>query len=317
MAVPGVAGYPRYDYQGVGDPGNAWIPILFAGKLLVKFYDKATVANISTTDYVGELKNVGDRVVIRTLPSITIRDYQRGTSLLLEYPESPAIEFVVSKAKYFNFAIDDIDIKQSDITWLDKLADDASQQIKITIDTQVFSTIYTKADAYNQGRTAGVKSQSFDLGETGHPVSLTPDNIIDYIVDCKTVLDEQNVPEEGRWMVLPPIFTNLLEKAGLKKAMFTSKGAGQEMVRGGWFDNIAGFDLYESNLLYSVNDGGSKAYYIPFGWRGALVFVSQIDKVERYRPQNTFAEAMKGLIVYDYDVIVPKGFGVLYAKKGS
>lgn len=317
MAVPGVQNYPNYTYGGPGSPGNAWIPVIFSGKLLWKFYDKSTVANIATTDYVGELKNVGDRVVIRTLPSITIKTYQRGATLELEYPESPAIEFVVSKAKYFNFAIDDVDIKQSDINWIDKLADDAAQQIKIVIDTEVFSTIYTKPHSANAGSTAGRKSQAFNLGESGSPVSLTADNIIEKIVDCKTVLDEQNVPEEGRWMVLPPIFTNLLEKAGLKKAMFTSPESARGLVRGGYLTSIAGFDIYESNLIYSVTDGGAKCYYVPFGWKGCLVYVAQIDKVERYRPQNTFAEAMKGLIVYDFDVIKKEGLGILYAKVGS
>lgn len=320
MAVPGVTGYPNYVYGGPGEPGNAWIPVLFSGKLLWKFYDKSTVANIATTDYVGELKNVGDRIVIRTLPTITIKTYRRGQTLELEYPESPAIEFVVSKAKYFNFAIDDIDIKQSDISWIDKLADDAAQQIKIVIDSEVFSTIYPKAGQYNQGTTAGRISRSINLGTAGSPVVLGPENgsgvvsIVEKIVDCKTVLDEYNVPEEGRWMVLPPIFVNMLEKAGLRKAMFTDMSSAREMVRGGWFANIAGFDLYESNLLYSVTDGGNKCYYIPFGWKGSLVYVAQIDKTERYRPQNTFAEAMKGLIVYDFDVIKPEGFGILYAR---
>lgn len=316
MAVPGVTGYPNYVYGGPGNPGNAWIPVIFSGKLLHKFYDKTVLAQIATTDYVGELKNVGDRVVIRTLPSITIKDYRRGATLELEYPESPAIEFVVTKAKYFNFAIDDIDIKQSDISWIDKLADDAAQQIKIKIDAEALATLYTKVDANNQGAQAGVKSRAFNLGTATQPVQLTADNIIDYIVDCKTVLDEQNIPEDGRWMVLPPIFVNLLEKAGLKKAMFTNVEGARGLTRGGWFSTIAGFDLYESNLVATSTFGTNQKYYnILFGWKGSVVFVAQIDKTERYRPQNTFAEAMKGLIVYDYDVILPKGIGLLRAYK--
>ncbi len=319
MPVPRVQGYPDYGTKtGTGFPGSARIPILFSGKLLAKFYDKATIANISTTDYVGELKNVGDRVVIRTLPSVTIKNYSKGMTLELEYPDSPAIEFQVSRAKYFNFALDDIDIKQSDMNWLDKLADDAAQQIKITIDTEVFATIYTKAHPKNQGDAAGVKSGLFNLGKPGAPVTLTPDNIIDYIVDCKTVLDEQNVPEEGRWIVLPPLFTNVLEKAGLRKAMFTSSDSAKGLVKGGYLTTISNIDIYESNLLYSVNDttANKKCYYIPFGWKGCLVYVAQINKTEKYRPHNTFSDAMKGLIVYDFDIIKPEGFGVLYAAKG-
>jgi len=315
MAVPRVTGYPDYGYGGPGQPGNAHIPVLFSGKLLERFYAKSVIANISTTDYVGELKNVGDTVTIRTLPDVTIKTYEKGKALEIEYPESPAIEFTVKKAKYFNFAMDDIDIKQSDLTWIDKLADNAAQQQKIVIDTEVFSSIYTKAHPANQGATAGVKSGAYNLGAVGSPVTLTPSNVLDYLIDCDSVLDEQNIPDENRWVVLPPLIMNLIKKSDLKNAMFAGDGK-SFLLRGGFTGKQIGkLNIFESNLLYrSATDG---AYYIPFGYKGSLVFVSQIDKTERYRPQNTFADAMKGLIVYDFDVILPVGFGVLYAKKST
>jgi len=312
MPVPSAAGYPTTrSYGGPGSPGEAHIPVLFSGKLLEKFYSRSTIANISTTDYVGELKNVGDRVVIRTLPNVTIRDYVKGGELQLEYPESPAIEFTINRAKYFNFATDDIDIKQSDLSWMDKLADDAAQQLKSVIDQEVFSTIYTKANTYNQGATAGKKSGAFNLGTAGSPVTLSKANILDYLVDCNTVLDEQDVPDDDRWIVLPPIMYGLIAKSDLKDASFAGDGK-SHLLRGGFTGKmIDRFHIYISNLLYR-NDSDS-AWYIPFGRRGSLVFVGQINKTERYRPEKTFAEAMKGLMVYDFDVINDVQFGVLYA----
>lgn len=317
MPVPTATGYPQYTTDVNNWPGSARIPILFSGKLLEKFYAKSTIANIATTDYVGELKNIGDRVVIRTTPNVTIRPYSKGATLQLEYPDSPAIEFTVNRAKYFNFAIDDIDIKQSDLNWLDKLANDAAQQIKITIDTEVFASIYTKADSNNQGANAGVKTHLYNLGAPGAPVILTVDNVVEKIIDCSTVLDEQNVPDEDRWIVLPPNIINLIDKTVLKKAMFTGAQGVDGILRGGFTGyGISKFAIFESNLLHTVIDGGNLCWYIPFGYKGSLVYVSQINKTEKYRPQNTFAEAMKGLIVYDFDVINPKGFGTLYATLG-
>lgn len=313
MAVARATGYPDYTYGGPGSPGNAHIPVIFSGKLLEKFYAASTIANIATTDYVGELKNKGDTVIIRTTPSITIRDYKKGQAIELEYPESPAIEFTVNRAKYFNFAMDDIDIKQSDLSWMDKFADDAAQQIKQTIDKEVFSTIYTKAPTANSGSSAGAESGAFNLGTSGSPVSLSKDTVLDYIIDCETVLDEQNVPDDNRWIVLPPLIMNLISKSDLKDASFA--GTGQSfLLRGGFTGKmISKFHIFTSNLLYFSSS--DSAYYIPFGRKGALVYVAQINKTEVYRPHNTFADAMKGLIVYDFDVINPTAFGVLYAKK--
>ena len=315
MPVPRSPGYPDYSYKGPGDPGTAWIPIVFSGKLLEKFYAKATMTNITTTDYIGEIKKQGDTVVIRTTPDITIRDYKRGGTLILEYPDSPAIELTVNRAKYFNFAMDDIDVHMTDMNWLDKYADDAAQQMKVVIDKEFFADIIVYADPDNQGSNAGKESHLFDLGAPGAPLTLNKDNILDYIVDCGTVLDEQNCPDEDRWIILPPAVFNLINKSDLKDASFA--GTDKSILLTGGFTGkmIDRFYIYESNLLFRVTEGADAgAWYLPFGRKGSIVAATVFQKVEKYRPQNTFADAMKGLAVYDWGVVYPSHFGFMFGK---
>lgn len=308
MPVSRETGYPDYSYDGT----NKWIPILFAGKTLEKFYASCVVANISTTDYVGEVKNVGDRVIIRTVPNITIKEYKKGKTIELEYPESPAIEFSINKAKYYAFAMDDIDIKETDLNWLEKFTDDASQQLKITFDTEVLGDIYGDVDSANTGSTAGKISGNIDLGGTA-PLSLTTATIVSKLVDCGTVLDEQNIPETDRFIILPPALVGLLKKSDIKDASLT--GDAKSPIRSGVVGTIDRFTVYSSNLL--AKNSSSGGYHCIFGHKSALVFVAQLTKTERYRPQNTFAEAMKGLVVYDYMVIQPTALGHLYAKPST
>ncbi len=315
MPVPRAAGYPDYSYRGPGDPGAAWIPIIFSGKLLEKFYKKTTMTNITTTDYIGEIKNKGDRVVIRTVPSITIRDYRRGGTLQLEYPESPAVELTVNRAKYFNFAMDDIDVNFTDINWLDKYADDAAQQMKIVIDREFFEDIIAYPDPANVGANAGKETGLYNMGEAGSPVTLDKNNVLDFIVDCGSVLDEQDCPDEDRWIVLPPAVYNIINKSDLKDASFA--GTGKSILLQGGFTGkmIDRFYIYQSNLLPKVTSGSDAgAFYIPFGRKGSIVAAMVFQKVERYRPDNTFADAMKGLAVYDWSVLYPQHFGFLYAR---
>ena len=92
---------------------------------------------------------------------------------------------------------------QSDINYVDDWTRDASEQLKITIDTQVLGDIYSDAATGNFGNTAGVISSGYVLGTAGTPATLDKTNILDYIVDMGSVLDEQNVPETDRWLVLP------------------------------------------------------------------------------------------------------------------
>jgi hypothetical protein len=307
MPIARTAGYPNYEFTG----DNKWIPILFAGKTLEKFYERTVVTNISMIDYVGEVKNVGDKVIIRTVPNITIKDYHKGMSLDLEYPESPSIEFSINRAKYYNFAMDDIDVKETDLDWMEKFSADASQQLKIVYDSEVFSVIYGDADTHNQGNNAGKKSNDIALGQAGSPVALDKTNVLDKIVDCNTVLDEQNIPETDRWIVIPPRMSGLIKKSDLKDASLT--GDSKSPLRSGLIGSIDRFNIFVSNLLDTTDEAGTPAYHIVFGHKSSLVFVAQLTKNETYRPQNTFADAMKGLVVYDFDVLQPTAMGHLYA----
>jgi len=72
MAYPRVAGQPNYS--------GVFIPEIWSTKLVDKYYDGTVLSQISNTDYEGEIRNMGDKVIIRTLPTLDIRDYQIGQS---------------------------------------------------------------------------------------------------------------------------------------------------------------------------------------------------------------------------------------------
>lgn len=306
MAVDVAAGTPQYS-------GN-FIPEIWAGKLLVKFYAATVLAAISNTDYEGEIKNHGDKVIIRTTPTITIRDYNKNQTLTIERPESDPVELEIDKAKYFNFICDDIDAYQSDIKLMDDWSSDASQQMKITVDTGVLADIYNDPTAtYNRGSTAGKISGAIDLGTTGAPKVVTSANILEVIVDCGTVLDEQNVPEESRWMVIPAWFAGMIKKSDLKDASLT--GDGTSILRNGRIGGIDRFTLYSSNLLRTASDTGFTCYSVMAGQRHALSFASQMTKMETLRSESTFGNLVRGLNVYGYKVLKSDALVELYCRK--
>jgi hypothetical protein len=92
-----------------------FIPEIWSGKLIEKFYASTVLAAISNTDYEGEIKNQGDKVKIRTKPTITIRDYKADGALDLERPVgSNIVDLLIDKGKYFNTILDDVMDVQSD-----------------------------------------------------------------------------------------------------------------------------------------------------------------------------------------------------------
>lgn len=310
MSLARVSGHPNYASSGT----NKFIPEIWSGKMLVKFYDATVFADISNTDYEGEIKKYGDKVHIRTVPNITIRDYQKGMTLTNERPESASVELNIDKGKYFSFTIDKVDKYQSDLNLMSKWAEDAGEQMKIAIDADILNAMYVDAAAENKGATAGRKSASFNLGAAAASIALTSVNILDYIVDCGTVLDEQNIPENSRWMVIPAWMGGMIKKSDLKDASLT--GDGQSALRNGRIGMIDRFTLYLSNNLTSVVDGANTCWNIPFGHKAALTFAAQMTEMETLKAESTFGEIVRGLNVYGYEVIKASAMGVLYARKG-
>ncbi len=298
MSYPVAPGRPNYS-------GN-FIPEIWSGKLIENFYDATVLSAISNTDYEGEIRSMGDTVNIRTQPNITIRDYVKGQNLVVENPDKPKLQLVIDKGEYFSCVEDDVDRIQSDVNLMDMWSKDASEQMKIKIDQRVLTDMLPDIDAANKGATAGAKSASFDLGTTGAPLTVTKDgaggttSVVDLIVDIGTVLDEANVPESDRYLVVPAKMCGLIKKSELKDASLT--GDGTSVVRNGRLGMIDRFTLYMSHNL-NVDAG---KYSLVAGHKTGFTFASQMTEMETLRAQSTFGNIVRGLQVYGYKVVKPE-----------
>jgi hypothetical protein len=299
---------------GAPDYSGTFIPEIWSGKLVEKFYDATVFGSIANTDYEGEISGQGDKVNIRTTPTIEIHDYQKGGTLQVQRPESPITTLTIDKAKYFNFIIDSVDKYQSDINIMDDWSGDAGEQMKIVVDTGILGDIYASAAAANKGNAAGRKSASFDLGATGAPVVLTAANVVDVIIRCSTVADEQNWPEAGRWMVIPAWMRYLLMNSELKNASVT--GDGKSVLRNGRIGEIDRWEIFMSNNLAVVSDGGFNCTHVIFGHKSGLTFASQMTEMDSLKAESTFGILVRGLNVYGYKVIKTESIGDLYVRKG-
>lgn len=294
--------------------GGVFIPEIWSGKLIEKFYAATVLAAIANTDYEGEIRNMGDKVKIRTKPTITIRDYTIDSQLVVERPSSSTVELTIDFAKYFNEVLDDVMELQADLNLLSMWADDAAEQLKITIDTGVLGLLDAGVAAANLGQAAGKISGNIDLGTAGSPAVITPSTVLNYIVDMGTVLDEQNIPETGRWLIIPPWVAGMVKKSDLRNASISGDGA--SLLRNGRLGMIDRFTLYASNLLPTATEGSVNAYRIFGGHPHGLTFASQISKVETLRSENTFGTLLRGLQVYGAKVLDGIALTELYAVRG-
>jgi hypothetical protein len=300
--------------SGSANPNPAYsgtfIPEIWSGKLIEKFYATTVLAAISNTDYEGLIKNQGDKVIIRTRPTITIRDYSANQSLLFERPSSNVVELAIDKGKYFNTILDDVMDVQADMNLMSMWSDDAAEQIKITIDTDVLTDLIDTPAAANRGTAAGAKSASINLGTDAAPLVLVSRDpgageveVVDLLVRLGQVLDEQNIPETGRWVVVPSWVAARIKMSELRDASLT--GDGSSILRNGRLGMVDRFTIYSSNLLPSGTaldlDAGEWAIFA--GSAHALTFATQMTKMETLRSESTFGTILRGLQVYGYGVI--------------
>jgi hypothetical protein len=280
------------------------IPEIWAPKFLMKFYESTVLNEIANTDYEGEIKSQGDTVHINQIPDIEIVDHVKGQELDYERPQSQVIDLLIDKGKAYRFVCSDIDKKQSALNFMEKWTADAAKQMKIAIERAIYADIYSDADSANAGNSAGLLSQNIALGATGTPVQVTEANIVEYILRMGLALDEQDVPADERYCILPANMCKLLKDSDLKDASLAGDGKTSSLITGkiGMIDR---FDIYNSNLLTLTTDGANTVANIIAGHKVALTFASQLVENEVIRAEKEFADYARGLQVYGYKVVKP------------
>lgn len=293
--------------------GN-YIPEIWSGKMQVKFYTATVLRDITQSQWESEIKKQGDKVQIRTIPTITINDHEINGQLNYERPSQAKITLNIDKGKYYAFSVDDVEEAQSDIAYVERWSDDAGRNLAIKIDRDVLQNVYSDAHASNQGATAGVISSAFNLGASGAALAVTKVNILDTIIDCMTVLDEQDAPVEGRYNVFPAILCGLIKKSDLKDASLA--GDGTSIARNGRLGMIDRSTVYSSNNLLTGTEGSDVTYHCISGQKEALTFASQLIQNETLKNPNAFGDLLRGLHVYGYKTVKPEALVYLLAKKG-
>ena len=143
--------------------------------------------------------------------------------------------------------------------------------------------------------------------------------VLKTILNMSAALDEQNIPEEGRWLIISPVERQALMESSMAQAYFT--GDSSSIIRTGKIGMIDRFTVYVSNLLpkgttskatvaglTAVAAGASLSNAKPrrmmvAGTKHACAFASQIAKTEPLRNQTDFGDIVRGLAVYGRKVV--------------
>jgi hypothetical protein len=323
--TPGMVFPTKAPYNTVPHFSGVFIPTLWSKKLLIKFYQNTMLSEVTNTDYEGELKNQGDTVRIRSVPDVNIRDYEVGMNLQYEVPTPVYQDMQIDQGKYFGVKMSDVLEYQSDMNLMNMFTGEAGKQIKIKVEDEVFfnSFITQGPAAANEGATAGVISAGYNLGTDLAPIDQTkPDDVLHAVLRMSSVLDEQNVPEDGRWLIMSPYDRYLLMQSEIAATYFS--GDSSSIMRTGKIGVIDRFTTYVSNLLprgaagkawvsgltspasgAALQDAHARRLMVA-GTKHAISFAATINKTEPMRDPTDFGDIVRGLMIYGRKVVKPE-----------
>lgn len=273
------------------------IPEVWSARLLVAL-DKALVfagPQVTTRAYEGEIRAQGDTVRIRSISDPTVASYTKGsTTITPEQLTDTQRSLTIDQAKYFAFEVDDIDAAQSAGGEMAEALRRAAYKLRDVAD-QFVAAKYTEVASANQVGTVSVTTGALAYTQ---------------IRKLKVALDEADVPNEGRYVIVPPWYGGLLLEED--KFVRVDASGSDQALRNGIIGRALGFDVLQSNNV--VNTTGDD-WAVLAGIPDAIAYAEQIVKVETYRPQDSFSDAVKGLHVYGAKVIRPTALASVVASE--
>jgi hypothetical protein len=273
-------------------------PIIWSAHLLTTL--KKTMVygapDVVNRDYEGEISASGDTVKITSISRPTIGTYVPNVTVITpEQLTDAQRSLVIDQSKFFAFEVDDVDARQAKGNVMPEAMNEAAYALADVAD-QFLASLYTGVAASNNLGTIAV-------------TAATPTDAYDKIlVPLKVTLDNANVPTTGRYVVVPPWFHGrlLLDSRFIK---YNESGT-TEGLRNGMVGEAAGFSIRLSNN--APNPTGDD-YVVQAGTPMAISYAEQINKTEAYRPQSSFADAVKGLHLYGGKLVRPEAIAVATA----
>jgi hypothetical protein len=335
---------------GGGFDGN-FSPIIYSKQAQIALRRAAVTNAITNNSYFGEIANQGDTVRIQKEPDVTVNALQRHTGISVEKLDDSDFSLTIDKANYFAFKMDDIEEQFANVDFTSLAADRAAYKMADAMDSDVLSYLsgHTAAGAFitttsgdAQHPTAGnltgelLTANHLDATDFGNltisgtatagdsvplaprlpgatALSATTVSPLTVLARMARKMDTQNVDARGRWVVLDPVFVEMLKDEDSR--MLNGDFGGSGLQNGLVLNNIHGFRVYVSNALPAAGTGagtsGTTAQAINYGvvvagQDDAVASAEQINKVENYRDPDSFADIVRGMHLYGRKILRPE-----------
>jgi hypothetical protein len=265
---------------------SSMLPQVWSARILAKLEKSLVFAQpgVVNRDYEGDIRADGDRVHIHSFNDLTVNSYTKNsTTLSYEVMTDSRVTLLIDNAYSFSFKVDDIDAAQMRPKLIDAAADRAAYQLAEQADGYI-AGLYTGASAAAPDNV--VESSQFNSS-----------NVYQKLVELSVLMDQANLPSDGRYVVVPPWIKGLL----LQNSSFVT-AAQPSVVLNGQVGQIAGLNILVSNNVKTTGSAPVVTHMMA-GHASAIAYAEQIVNVEGLRLEGSFADAVRGLHLYGGKVL--------------
>ncbi len=261
-----------------------FVPLVWAKQFESELDRNLVFKEDCNTEHEGKVKNAGDSIKILTPGKPSTRTFHDGKLHALDEPEKisgTSVTMPLNEVTDYHFAVDDLDKRQAEGSVKEVYMSEAAKVVANVIDQYLAKFAVDKNVLREKPENA-----------------TTADTILDLINKCATRLYEQDVPLDAELILTgTPKFTEVLRKAYEKLDTDNS-----EMLKNGRVGRYHNITVKMSNNVHKDDTHE----YIMLRTKRSLAFVNQVTHSEAYRPEKTFEDAVKGVVVYGGKFVRPK-----------
>ena len=275
-----------------------FIPQIWSSRLLKHLDMNLVFKSLVNTDYEGEIKNFGDTVRVNQIGNIKVENWAKTQNVVPQDLDSTQAILTIDQARYYAFQVYDADAAQANVNLMDAAMERAAFSLAKDIDTYI-------AQKYID---AGIEMGDYEVKAESGTSTITA---YDLITEVAAKLDEHNVPDAGRWLVVPPWFHAMLLRS------IEYKLAVEDYKTTGVIPQVAGMKILKSNNIQTDEVSGEVYYYLMGGTNMAISFAMQVQTTEAMRSASNFADVVRGLVLYGAKVFYPESLVSVRVKKGE
>jgi hypothetical protein len=231
----------------------------------------------------GDVKKQGDSVRILGVGKPTIKSLERANASgeidAAEEVSDSSVILGINQIRYFNYKVGDIDKAQAVGGLMDALSEETAEGISNEMDKYVANMATEAAKLYTEDMV------------------VTKDNVLDILDDAIEALQDKDVNiASGVSITISPRFYKLFKKAYIEKDTDNS-----EFLKNGVVARYGAVTIRMSKNVAKTGDTDN----MMIRTKRAIAFVNPLTHTEAYRPEKSFADAVKGFVLFDGKIVRP------------